>query len=144
MRQLACEICGSTDVVKQGDYFVCQECGCKYTVQETKNIIGDNNQRKNDDASEKVDESFKIDNYYTLAESAYESGNKEETETYCNKIIENDPYNYKAWLLKGKAAGWQSTLGKLRIEEAVNCFTKAIDNALTRIKNKLNHLRGNL
>ena len=64
-----------------------------------------------------------------MAESAYESDNQREAENYCNKIIEIDPDNYKAWLLKGKAAGWQSTLGKIRIEESVNCFTKAVDNA---------------
>ena len=36
MKQLICEMCGSTDIVKQNDFFVCQSCGCKYTVDGTK------------------------------------------------------------------------------------------------------------
>ena len=77
----------------------------------------------------RVDNSASIDNYFKMAKSAYESSNQKEAESYCNKIIEIEPENYKAWLLKGKSAGWQSTLANLRIEEAVNCFTKAVDNA---------------
>ena len=77
----------------------------------------------------KVDDSAKIANYYTMAESAYDASNQKEAESYCNKIIEVDPNNYKAWLLKGRAAGWQSTLANIRVEESVNCFNKAISNA---------------
>ena len=77
----------------------------------------------------KIDKSDTLGNYYKMAESAYESDNKKEAEDYCNKIIEEDINNYKAWFLKGKAAGWQSTLRNLRIDETVNCFTKAIENA---------------
>lgn len=36
MRQLTCEMCGGTDLVKDGGVFICQTCGCKYTVEEAK------------------------------------------------------------------------------------------------------------
>ena len=29
MKQLTCEMCGSTDLMKQDGVFVCQSCGCK-------------------------------------------------------------------------------------------------------------------
>lgn len=58
----------------------------------------------------KIDDSAKIANYYTIAESACDAGNQKEAENYCNKVIEIEPNNYKAWLLKGCAAGLQSTL----------------------------------
>lgn len=48
----------------------------------------------------KVDNSDKIDNYLMMAQNAYNTKNFKETENYCNKIIENEPNNYKAWLLK--------------------------------------------
>jgi hypothetical protein len=80
-------------------------------------------------SSVKIDDTEKISNYLLMANNAYDAENKLEAETYCNKVIEIDPNNYEAWLLKGKAAGWQSTLARLRIDEAVNCFTKAVDNA---------------
>lgn len=127
MKQLTCEMCGSTNLMKQDGVFVCQSCGTKYSVEEARKIMVEGTVEVA--GTVKVDDSAKIDNYYTMAENAYDASNKQEAENYCNKIIEIDPSNYKAWFLKGKAAGWQSTLRNIRIEESVNCFTKAIDNA---------------
>ena len=39
MKQLACEMCGSTNLVKQDGMFVCQECGTKYSVEEAKKMM---------------------------------------------------------------------------------------------------------
>ena len=128
MKQLVCEMCGGTDLVKQDGVFVCQSCGTKYSLEEAKKMMIEGTVDVSG-STVKVDNSASITNYYKMAESAYQSSNQKEAESYCNKIIEIDPNNYKAWLLKGKAAGWQSTLANIRIEESVNCFTKALDNA---------------
>ena len=34
-----CEACGNTELVKMGDFFVCQYCGCKYTLQDIQTQI---------------------------------------------------------------------------------------------------------
>ncbi len=128
MKQMVCEMCGSTDLLKQDGMFVCQTCGTKYSVEEAKKMMVEGTVEVT--GTVKVDDTSKIDNYYTMAENAYTAGNKQEAENYCNKVIEIDPTHCKAWLLKGKAAGWQSTIRNLRIEESVNCFTKAIDSAV--------------
>ncbi len=128
MKQLTCEMCGGTDLVKQDGMFVCQTCGTKYSVEEAKKMMIEGTVDVSG-STVKVDNSASIDNYFILAESAYDSSNKKEAESYCNKILEIEPENYKAWLIKGKAAGWQSTLREIRIEESINCFTKAVDNA---------------
>ena len=39
MKQLTCEMCGSTDLLKQEGVFVCQICGCKYSVEEAKKMM---------------------------------------------------------------------------------------------------------
>lgn len=39
MKQLTCEMCGSTDLMKQDGIFVCQTCGCKYSVEEAKKLM---------------------------------------------------------------------------------------------------------
>lgn len=39
MKQLTCEMCGGTDLIKQDGVFVCQNCGCKYSVEEAKALI---------------------------------------------------------------------------------------------------------
>lgn len=41
MKKLTCEMCGSTDLVKQDGVFVCQSCGCKYSVEEAKKMMID-------------------------------------------------------------------------------------------------------
>lgn len=32
MNKLQCEVCGSTDIKKEGSVFVCESCGCKYSI----------------------------------------------------------------------------------------------------------------
>lgn len=127
MKKLTCEMCNSNDLVKENGFFVCQHCGTKYSVEEARKMMVEGTVEVA--GTVKVDNSASITNYFKMAESAYASNNQKEAENYCNKIIEIDPDNYEAWLLKGRAAGWQSTLANLRIDEAINCFTKALDNA---------------
>ncbi len=121
MKQLVCEMCGSKDLIKDGGVFVCQSCGCKYTVEEAKKMMIEGTVR--------VDNTHMIENYLSMANNAYRSSNNAEAENYCNKVIEIDPTNYQALMLKGKTAGWQSTLSNNRFQEAINCFSSAIDHA---------------
>ena len=39
MSKLVCELCGSDNIVKGGDLFVCQECGCKYTTEQARKLV---------------------------------------------------------------------------------------------------------
>lgn len=125
MKQLTCEMCGGTDIIKQNNVFICQTCGTKYSVEDAKKMMIEG---KVDVSGSTViiDNSNSVEKFYTMAELAYNSGNYLEAETYCNKIIEINFDHYKAWFLKGRAAGWQSSLANLRIEEAVNCFSNAV------------------
>lgn len=121
MAALVCDICGGKLAMGSGGIAVCDSCGMEHTkermqekVQEIKGTV-------------RVDNSHMVSNYLNMAETAYEADNKSETESYCNKIIEIDPQNYRAWLLKGKSAGWQSSIGNNRFSEAATCFAKAIE-----------------
>ncbi|MDE7363897.1 MAG: tetratricopeptide repeat protein, partial [Ruminococcus sp.] len=127
MKQLTCEMCGSIDLLKQDGVFVCQTCGTKYSVEEAKKMMIEGTVEVS--GTVKVDNTDKLKNYLEMAESAYQAGNKGEAETYCNRVIEIEPQNYKAWFMKGKVAGWQSTLANVRFEESVQCFSKSIDYA---------------
>lgn len=39
MKTLTCEMCGSTNLMKQDGVFVCQSCGTKYSVEEAKKMM---------------------------------------------------------------------------------------------------------
>ena len=38
MKQMVCEMCGGTDLIKQDGVFVCQTCGTKYSIEEAKKM----------------------------------------------------------------------------------------------------------
>ena len=46
-----------------------------------------------DKFADEMNISDKISNYYALAQNAYDAGNKQEAETYCNKIIDRAAVN---------------------------------------------------
>lgn len=128
MATLACDLCGGKLVMGAGGIATCDTCGMEYGVDRMREKV---QELKGGSISSvpRADNSQLIANYLELATNAYDADNNEEAESYCNKIIELDPTNYKAWLLKGKAAGWQSTLQNSRVSESVSAFTKAIKNA---------------
>ena len=99
MKKITCEMCGSTDLIKKDGVFECQSCGTKYSVEEAKKMMVEGKVDVSG-STVKVDDSDKIVNYLMMAENAYDSSNQKEAENYCNKIIETEPNNYKAWLLK--------------------------------------------
>ena len=127
MKALTCEMCGSTDIIKQDGVFVCQSCGTKYSVEEAKKMMVEGTVSVKGTVT--VDNSGLIDNYLLMAKNAIDAGNHAEAESYCNKIIEINPKHSEAWFLKGKAAGWQSSLAKLRLDESINCFANALQYA---------------
>lgn len=159
MKKIVCELCESTEFVKEGGFFVCQGCGTKYSLEETKGMMrddgavqapsknvvredgtvmvppknsGQGNESvvvpfKNSGNTERATSNQQLDNILVLATNACEAQNFAEAENYCNQAIMLDSSCYKAWLLKGKAIGWQSSAANLRLQEASHSFVKAID-----------------
>lgn len=128
MKQLTCEMCGSTDLMKQDGVFVCQTCGAKYSIEKAKKMMVEGTVDVSG-STVKIDNTSAIKNYLALANHAYDADNERESENYCNKIIEIDPTCSEAWLLKGLAAVWQSTLANNRMEEFLSCVVNAFNNA---------------
>ena len=125
MKRLTCEMCGSTDLIKQDGVFVCQSCGCKYSVEEAKKMMVEGTVEVT--GTVKVDQSASIENYLSMAKNAMESNNYEEAEKYANRIIEIDPKNALAWEIKAKASGWQSKTNNNRLGESISAWINAVD-----------------
>ena len=120
MAALVCDICGGKLSMGSGGIAVCESCGMEYTkdrlqekIQEIKGTV-------------RIDNSHLVDNYLNIARTAYTASNLTEAETYCNKVIEISPNSAEAWLLKGKAAGWQTTLAKPRFSDSIAAFSNAL------------------
>ncbi len=56
--------------------------------------------------------------YLQSAREALNTGNYAAAEADANKVIEADPQSYLAWVIKGEAAGWQTTGTKNRFAES--------------------------
>ena len=147
MKKIVCELCDSTEFIKEGGYFVCQGCGTKYSLMEAKSLMREV-EGEVSPAVESTDTNVpavnpkqaQIDNLLVLAVNAHEARNFQEAENFSNQIIALDSTAYKAWFLKGQAAGWQSTLQNQRITESAYAFAKAYDfapeNEKENIKNQ--------
>ena len=86
MQALVCELCGSNDIVKQGEFFVCQHCGTKYTVEEARKLLG----------TVKIDKSEETENLLVLARRARDENNSENAEKYYGMVLMQSPNDWEA------------------------------------------------
>ena len=94
MKQLTCEMCGSTDLMKQDGVFVCQSCGMKYSVEEAKKMMIEGT--VDVQGTVKVDNSAFVQKYLANARRARQKEDWAETEKYYNMVEQNDPTNIEA------------------------------------------------
>lgn len=94
MKQLTCEMCGSTDIAKQDGFFVCQTCGMKYSVEDAKKMMIEGT--VDVQGTVKVDNSAFVQKYLANARRAKEKEDWSETEKYYNMVEQNDPTNIEA------------------------------------------------
>ena len=94
MKQLTCEMCGSTELIKQDGFFVCQTCGCKYSVEEAKKMMIEGT--VDVQGTVKVDNTAFVQKYLANARRAKEKEDWPETEKYYNMVEQNDPTNIEA------------------------------------------------
>lgn len=89
MKELQCELCGSTDIIKQEGLFVCQSCNTKYSLEEAKKMFN-NKQPAN------TIESPELINLYNLARTKLDSDNFTEAWKYYQRILLIDSKSWEA------------------------------------------------
>ena len=98
MKQLTCEMCGSTDLVKQDGFFVCQTCGCKYSTEEAKKMMVEGTVEVQ--GTVKVDRTSETSSLIKRAYSFLEERKYEEVKKYCEKILDIDAECAEAYLIQ--------------------------------------------
>ncbi|MCL1956799.1 MAG: hypothetical protein FWF63_05710 [Fibromonadales bacterium] len=94
MKQLVCEMCGGTDLLKQDGVFVCQSCQTKYSVEEARRMMIEGTVEVAGKVS--VDNTAKMDNLKKVARRAKEDGNSDQAFKYYEQLNMEDPDNWEA------------------------------------------------
>lgn len=124
MKRLVCEMCGSTELIKQDGVFVCQSCGCKYSVEEAKKMMVEGTVEVTGTIS--VDRSNEVENRLANAINEFKNGNNDVAFSICSEILNIDPDNYRAILFKGLADGWRSSIDMPKLDVASSELQRAI------------------
>ena len=85
MKALVCELCGGNDFAKENDFFVCQNCGTKYSTEDAKKIMVE------------VDNSKKLSNLYERARKSIEVGDLAHAAEYYKEILDENPGDWEAY-----------------------------------------------
>lgn len=95
MQAIKCEMCNSNDIVKDGDYFVCQSCGTKYTVEAAKKLLIEGVVDVSG-STVKIDQSDELKTLYELARRAKNDNNSENAQKYYDQLLLKDPSSWEA------------------------------------------------
>ncbi len=126
MKQLTCEMCGSTNLVKQDGIFVCQSCGCKYSVEEAKKMMIEGTVDVSG-STVKVDNSDALENLYLLARRAKANNNYAEAQKYYGEILKQNPNS------------WEANFGVIYYA-AANCKIGQIESAAKSVERNLKNI----
>jgi len=115
-KKIQCPNCGGpnsvSDIYKE---HVCVFCSSSFIPKEVE-----------EKTSKVRPENDKTYNWMIMAETAKEGGNYDEAINYYNKILEEDSSHSASWFGKGSAIIWSSTIGNIRMSEAITYFKNAI------------------
>lgn len=95
MKRLTCEMCGSTDLIKQDGVFVCQSCGCKYSIEEARKMMVEGPVDVSGSVV-KVDQSEKLKNLLSLARRARIEKNSEDAKKYYELALIENPNSWES------------------------------------------------
>lgn len=126
MIKFVCSACGGNDLVKQGDFFVCQYCGVKYTPDDVHKMIIEGT--VDVQGTVKIDNSSLIEKCLQNARNAKMRGDWTEAEKYYSMVVENDPANSEAVFYSSYAKARETLFNSsmLKMKEAFNTLVRSV------------------
>ena len=98
MKQLICEMCGGTDLVKEDGVFVCKSCGVKYSPEEAKKLMIEGTVQVA--GTMKIDHSDQTEKLRRSAQAAFDSMDFDSAQRYYGQIVQLDPADWEAAALQ--------------------------------------------
>ena len=90
MQKLQCELCGSVDIVRTDDgFFRCEHCGCKYTLEQAKALLG---------TVETTIGTAERERLLKNAQTQYEIGEYNKAKATFSQVTNQFPDDYRGWL----------------------------------------------
>ena len=122
MKAIVCEMCSGHDVVKDGDFYVCRNCGTKYTPESARKLMTEI------EGTVRIDHSDTLANYLKLARQAASEGNVENAANYYEMAKTLDGNNWESYFY---SAYYRAANGKLielvtQANNVSNCIPTAI------------------
>ena len=120
MKAIICEVCGSTQFLKQDDLYICEGCGMKYTVPEISKLVQempDDFFANNSSAAKKESEknaALELELLYQSARAARDSGDLQKAAGEYDQIFKKDPSSWEAAFYGSYLRAKQSTVYQVR------------------------------
>lgn len=127
MKQMTCEMCGSTELLKQDGVFVCQSCGCRYSVEEARKLLVEVDGVVNVQGTVQVDRSSEINNRIQNAIAEYRANHQDRAIALFNDVLNIDFENVTAIIYKACSDGWLSTLNDNHMTLTANELNRAVE-----------------
>ena len=121
MKKIQCELCGGKNIVKENEFFICQDCGAKYTLEQAKKMLS------NEETDSHNNQTSGEDNLRNMARRALESKDYEHIEKYYEELC------------KSNSNDWEAVFYKL-YGNAMNITFRQLDKKIILLQNSLDGL----
>ena len=93
MKAIVCEMCDGRNLIKEAGFYVCQNCGTKYSVEEAKKLVVEIS------GPVQVDKTADLSNLKSLAVQSVNNKDYEKAQSYYEQILLIEPNNWEASFL---------------------------------------------
>lgn len=124
MATAACVVCGSINLVMDDGLFVCQDCECKYTVEQVRNLM------TNQEVSVSEQQPSPAADYRELAQRALDINDLSTAAEMFDKAVEADPDDYNS--------SWMATLTRAYMGSvSTRSLSVRLREPLSRLRNAI-------
>lgn len=121
MKAIVCQLCGSNELVKEGDYFVCQACGTKYTLEDARKLFVEVK------GPVTINHEQDFENVMTNAWRALQDNDFPTASQLFSQALNYNPDDHNALFFRAYAAARCGDPVDFRAQELVNAYERSIN-----------------